>query len=297
MAVCQEKAFEIGIVTDNDLYTSSKNDQYFTNGLEFFFRFLSKKDNGQPFKKITEFRAGQYIYSPKFIYKYSPEMIDRPFAGYLFGEFGKNLYFRNQSVFKKSVQIGYVGPNSFAEETQTKTHKLFNYPSFEEWEYQIKNTLSVQTHFLFSKKLFQSQKNKRIDFQWQSEANLGTVFTGLSTGLVTRIGFKKLVPIYNSNFYGASVNSKKTESEFYFYMMPSFNYQLYDATIQGSLFKDNSPITFGLVPFRFNGETGIKYRKKNLNLSYAFIYRGKELKHDLNTGYFYGSIVVSYLFK
>jgi hypothetical protein len=44
--------------------------------------------------------------------------------------------------------------------------------------------------------------------------------------------------------------------------------QLYDATIQGSLFSNRSPITFSLVPYRFNGEAGFKYR--NLNLSYVF---------------------------
>jgi hypothetical protein len=30
-------------------------------------------------------------------------------------------------------------------------------------------------------------------------------------------------------------------------------YQLYDATIQGSLFNDNSAVTFDLIPIRFGG--------------------------------------------
>jgi hypothetical protein len=30
---------EIGLITENDLYTSSKNDKYYTNGLEIFYRF------------------------------------------------------------------------------------------------------------------------------------------------------------------------------------------------------------------------------------------------------------------
>jgi hypothetical protein len=59
--------------------------------------------------------------------------------------------------------------------------------------------------------------------------------------------------------YAAAAGS--SESEFYFYIAPSINYQLYDATIQGSLFSNRSPITFSLVPYRFNGEAGFKYRK------------------------------------
>jgi len=87
----------------------------------------------------------------------------------------------------------------------------------------------------------------------------------------------------------------KNESEFYFYINPSVNYQLYDATIQGSFFNDNSPITFPLMPFRFNGEAGFKYRKNNWNLSYLFVYRGQEAKNIVIKGYFYGSIGVGYL--
>lgn len=293
----QNSKIEIGVVTDNDLYTSSKNDQYYTNGLEIFYRYLSKKEKPNVIKKIDEIRVGQYMYSPRDIYKDEEEMFDRPFAGYLFGQFGNTNFYTNQSVFKKSLQLGYVGPNSFAENVQSETHRLFGYTAFEEWDYQIKNALGVQLYLMFSKPLLHSINSKRIDFQWQSEAKLGTIFTSLSTGFVTRIGIKKLVGLSDSNFHGASLskNNQLPESEFYFYMAPSFCYQAYDATIQGSLFKDNSPVTFDIVNYRFNGEAGLRYRKNNLNLSYAFVYRGKELQR--NNGFFYGSISASYLFK
>lgn len=293
----QNTSAEIGIVTDNDLYTSTKNDQYYTNGLEIFYRYLSNKKKSQVLKKINEIRIGQYMYSPRFIYKDEEEMFDRPFAGYLFGQFGNINFYNNQAVFKKYIQVGYVGPNSFAEQIQTGTHKLFHYEAFEEWDYQIKNTFGLQTYFMFSKPFLSAINSERIDFQWQSEAKLGTIFTGFSIGFVTRIGIKKLVSISDSNFYGASLNNNKPiEREFYFYLAPSFNCQIYDATIQGSLFNDNSPVTFNLKPFRFNGEAGLRYRKNNWNLSYAFVYRGKEVKFYRNIGYFYGSIGISYLF-
>lgn len=295
----QNTAVEIGIVTDNDLYTSTKNDQYYTNGLEIFYRYLSKKEKPQLLKKINEIRIGQYMYSPRFIYKNEEQMFDRPFAGYLFGGFASTNFYVNQAVFKKHFQAGYVGPNSFADEVQSGTHKLFDYTAFEEWDYQIENTLAIQSYFLFSKPLFNSLKSKRIDFQWQSEAKLGTIFTLLSTGFISRIGIKKLVPFSESNFYGASLNKNNVlpESELYFYMAPSFNCQFYDATIQGSLFNDNSPVTFDIIPLRFNAEAGLRYRRNNLNLSYAFVYRGKEVKFYRNIGYFYGSISVSYIFR
>jgi hypothetical protein len=143
--------------------------------------------------------------------------------------------------------------------------------------------------------MFATSTSQLIDFHWRSEANIGTVSIGASTGFVSRIAINKLVPISDSNLYAASAGS--SESEFYFYIAPSINYQLYDATIQGSLFNNRSPITFSLVPYRFNGEAGFKYRKNNLNLSYVFVYRGKELYSKTISGYFYGSIGISYLLK
>lgn len=293
-------SIEIGIVTDNDLYTSSKNDQYYTNGLEIFYRYLSKKEKPQLIKQVNQIKLGQYMYSPRDIYRDEEEMFDRPFAGYLFGEFGNTNFYTNQTILKKYVQIGYVGPNSFADQVQSSTHRIFNYTAFDEWDYQIKNALAIQVYALFAKPFLSSKINsERIDFQWQAEAKLGTIFTALSTGFVTRIGLKKLIPLSDSNFYGASLNKDKSlsQNEFYFYMAPYFNYQIYDATIQGSLFNDNSPVTFDIKPFRFNGEAGLRYRINNLNLSYAFVYRGKELKSERMTGYFYGSIGISYLFR
>jgi hypothetical protein len=195
-----------------------------------------------------------------------------------------------------------MGPNAYGRETQESFHRIIGYKEVYGWENQLHNAFAVLAHVLYSKKLFPTQHNDFIDLHFQSEANVGTIFTGVSTGLVSRIGFKKLLPIYNSNLYDASVSSVAQYNirEFYFYVMPSINYQFYDATIQGSMFNDTSPITFDLEPLRFNAEAGLKYRHNNFNISYSFIYRGRELKdpvHDTNTGYFYGSIRLGFLLK
>jgi len=290
---------EIGFISDNDLYTSSKNDMYYTNGLEIFYRFLSKKENDKINKKITEFRIGQYLYNPRFINKEAVTINNRPFAGYLFAEAGRSFFYQSESVLKTDFQLGYVGQNAFGQEMQENFHKIIGYKKVYGWENQIHNALAVQAHVLYSKKLFPDKHNDFIDLHFQSEANFGTIFTGASTGFLSRIGFRKLLPVYDSNLHEASVSFEPQFNlkEFYFYAMPSVNYQFYDATIQGSLFNDASPVTFDLVPWRFNAELGLKYRYNNFNISYSFIYHGKELKsHDM-TGSFYGSIRMGFLLK
>ncbi|MHC0439235.1 lipid A deacylase LpxR family protein [Flavobacterium sp. 3-210] len=293
---------EFGFISDNDLYTSSKNDMYYTNGLELFFRYLSKNENEKINKKITEFRLGQYIYNPRYINQTAVDINDRPFTGYLFAEAGRSFFYQSESVLKTDFQLGYMGPNAFGRETQESFHHLIGYKKVYGWENQLHNALAVQAHVMYSKKLFPSEHNDFIDLHFQSEANLGTIFTGVSTGFLTRIGFKKLLPIYDSNLHDASVSSEPQYEirEFYFYAMPSVNYQFYDATIQGSMFSNTSPVTFDLEPLRFNAEFGLKYRHNKFNISYSFLYRGRELKDpgiDTNSGYFYGSIRFGFLLK
>ncbi|MBZ4043474.1 lipid A deacylase LpxR family protein [Flavobacterium hibisci] len=297
-----QKKTEIGFITDNDLYTSSKNDMYYTNGLEIFYRFLSKNNNEKINKEITEFRIGQYIYNPRFINEEAVTINDRPFTGYLFAEAGHSFFYQSESVLKTDFQLGYMGPNAFGKEMQESFHHIIGYKKVYGWENQLHNALAVQTHVMYSKKLFSKKHHDYVDFHYQSEANLGTIFTGVSTGFLARFGFKKLLPVYDSNLHDASVSFEPQYNvrEFYFYAMPSVNYQFYDATIQGSMFNDSSPVTFDLEPLRFNAEAGFKYRHNNFNISYSFLYRGRELKdpvHNTNTGYFYGSIRLGFLLK
>lgn len=302
LAFGQAKTTEIGFITDNDLYTSSKNDMYYTNGLELFYRFLSKNENPKINKKITEFRVGQYIYNPRFINAEAVTINDRPFTGYLFAEAGRSFFYQSESVLKTDFQLGFMGPNALGKETQESFHHIIGYKEVFGWENQLHNAFAVQAHVMYSKKMFPSIHNDFIDLHFQSEANVGTIFDGVSTGFLTRIGFKKLQPIYDSNLHDASVSSVPQYNirEFYFYAMPSVNYQFYDATIEGSMFSNTSPLTFELEPLRFNAEFGLKYRHNNFNMSYSFIYRGRELRDpetNTNSGYFYGSIRFGYLLK
>lgn len=298
----QGKTKEFGFITDNDLYTSSKNDMYYTNGLELFFRYLSKNENEKINKKITEFRVGQYIYNPRFINETAVDINDRPFTGYLFAEAGRSFFYNSESVIKTDFQLGYMGPNAFGRETQESFHHVIGYKKVYGWENQLHNALAVQAHIMYSKKLFPNKHNDFVDLHFQSEVNLGTIFDGVSTGFLARIGFKKLLPVYDSNLHDASVSAqpKFNVREFYFYAMPSVNYQFYDATIEGSMFSDTSPVTFELEPLRFNAEFGLKYRHNNFNISYSFLYRGRELKDpetSTNSGYFYGSIRLGFLIR
>ena len=295
-----QKTMEIGLVSDNDLYTSPVHDRYYTNGIEFFCRFLVNSDSEKLEKLIAEVKAGQYMYNPQSVAAANINVNDRPFAGYLFAEIGANAFYKSQNILKINFQAGIVGKESLAEDFQESLHKLLNYPAVRGWEHQIRTTFGFQANAFYVHKIFKERYKEKVDLYLQADVNAGTIWTGISAGPMMRISLKRLLlPIYDSNLYGASVSNKTQETneqrEFYLFINPNVNYQLYDATIEGSMFNNDSPVTFPLVPWRFNAEVGVKYRKNNWNLSYAFNYRSKELKNNVITGYYYGSIVVGYL--
>jgi hypothetical protein len=77
-------------------------------------------------------------------------IVDRPYAGYLFGEFGKSFFYKSQSVLKIDFQVGYVGPNVFGKEVQTSLHKLVGYKEVLGWEKSnSKFTCNPNSCFIF----------------------------------------------------------------------------------------------------------------------------------------------------
>lgn len=295
-----QKPAEIGLITDNDLYTSPINDQYYTAGMEFFYRYLSDHQSEKVAKKIYDFRVGQYIYNPQSVRAEDINVNDRPFAGYLFGEFGINYFYNNESVLKLNVQGGVVGPEAGAEAVQKGLHKLIGYPTVRGWQYQITTTVAAQLGVYYSHKILGGRFKEKVDFHVLGELNAGTIWNSASIGGMMRISLKRpLQAMYNSSFHNAVLNkdkeSYKQHRELFLYLNPNVQYMQYDATIEGSHFNDTSPVTFPLIPFRFNAEVGVKYRYNNWNYSYSFNYRGKELSNNVITGFYYGSIQVSYL--
>ncbi|WP_026977431.1 lipid A deacylase LpxR family protein [Flavobacterium tegetincola] len=296
-SVAQKHVAEMGLILDNDLYTSTYNDKYYTNGFEIYYRFLNTPKSENIVKKITEFRIGQYIYNPQTIRAERIDYNDRPFAGVLFAEAGIHHFYSNESVLKLIAQVGFMGPNAFGQETQEFFHTTFGYKKVSGWQYQMHNALLVQAEVFYAKKLYTLNDKNTLDILAQAEVKLGTILNEITVGPVLRIGFKNLLPVSDSNLYDAALRydqNYKDTSEFYFFISPKVNYQGYDATIEGSLFDDNSPVTFPLVPFRFQGEAGFKYRKNRWNLSYTFNYTSQEVDNIVNEGYYYGSIGIGY---
>jgi lipid A 3-O-deacylase len=298
-AFCQtiSQKHEIGITSEDDSYVDTHSDRYYTNGTFLYYRFLSPTKSKKINKKIIEFKIGQQIYTPYQSNVPSISMQDRPFAGYLFAEAGMNKFYQDGSVLKLSSQLGILGPGSMAEQVQTIWHQIINYVTPEGWQYQVKNTPGAQMNIFGSKNLFPVGPDNHFDANGILNVQAGTIFNSITLGILSRASISKLLPLYSSNMFGASIGGNtRNVNEAYLYFLPEVNYTFYDATIEGGLFKKNSPLVFGIIPFRYKLETGLRVRVANVIISYAIIFISREVDNRSTRADHYGSISLSFLF-
>ena len=297
----QEKfSNEISFITDNDLYISTVRDRYYTSGIFLSFRQLKDNKNNAFVKKIYEWKIGQEMYTPYKSTVVSINKHDRPFAGYLYGGFSINRFAKTH-IFNTSIQLGVIGPNSYAEELQEFIHDIYGFKKAIGWEHQIKSAFALNFNAEYLKPLLNAENN-HFDITWFNSLNFGTVYTNAASGFYSRIGFIKLQNQTNTIAFNSNLNNNKTNSyrvkESFLYFKTMLRYALYDATLQGSFLNKKSPVTKELVPLVFDLELGLKFTINQFSFGYIFNYntsKSKELRY--NYGNKYGSIAINYLFN
>lgn len=291
---------EINLLSDNDLYTSIVRDRYYTNGLFITYKHLTNNLNHpKTKKKIHSFGLGHMLYTPVKATLQFASLHDRPFAGYLYGTYGIENYYKNQNIFKFSIQLGFIGEKAKGKEVQNFIHGIYNYPKAMGWDYQIKEALAINASLKYIKNISKIS-NTKLDFNSYSTLNIGTIFTDVATGLYGRIGFKELQKNHNTVAFGSNLNTSKstTFSESFIFIKPLLHYVLYDATIQGSFLNTGSPVTYNVMPFKFTLELGYLYSYNRFSYGYVYHYHTKKLKSNrVKNGNNYGSISISYYFN
>jgi hypothetical protein len=291
---------EFGFRSDNDAYLAQGSDRYYTNGLFIQFRhaFNQQELKEGLEKKTLEITLGQKMYNPISGFVPDPAKQDRPFAGYLYGEGALNWFFKNESIFRAAAQIGTTGPNSLAQKAQELLHRTVGFYAPEGWDYQIKNEMAINLSAQYTRLLYRTP-NPFLDFSFEGYANAGTTFSGAGAGIIIRAG--SINQLFNSAYTNAAIgqNAKTkglVKQELFFYAKPQLNFVAYDATIQGSLFNHNSPVTFGSKPVVFAQQLGVNYSSQRFTADFAILFKTKEVKSTA-WAHQYGTISLFYRFN
>lgn len=289
---------EFGFKSDNDAYLWYGQDRYYTNGLLIQYRHAVDQQKLNKLEKLTyEISAGQKMYNPISGYSPDPNRQDRPFAGYLYGGLAASFFSKKEGVLKTSLEMGIVGPGAKGEEAQDLLHRIVGFYEVQGWEYQIQQDLAVNLGVQYTKLLYRSA-SKDIDFSAEGYGNLGTTFSGAGAGILFRAG--KINQLYNSATTNSIIGNqgkteKLTKHEFFFYAKPQLNYVAYDATISGSLFHDDSPVTFDTKPFVFAQQLGFNYSSNRFTIDYSILFKSREVK-SIAKPHQYGTISMYYRF-
>lgn len=291
---------EFGFTSDNDAYLFYGQDRYYTNGLFLNFRHALKQPNSRSKieKAILEISAGQKLFNPMSGYAPDPLKQDRPFAGYLYAGTSYSAFLKNQSILSFALELGVVGPSSGGKEGQEFLHKTVGFYEIAGWEYQIHDALAVNLRAQYTK-LLQRAENNQTDFSFIGTAKLGTTYSGADAGILFRAG--TINPLSNSASAHARISANEdglmpVANEFFFYAQPMVQYVAYDATVKGSLFNNDSPVTFDVKPIVFSQILGVTYATRRFTFDYHMQFNSKEIKSKAKPHQF-GSLSAFYRFN
>ena len=279
------------ITSDNDSYTLTGRDGYYTNGLKLLYGWNSNKDSAN--NTIHSIEIGQLMYNAKNgSYRHLFEL-DRPVTAFLYASYKEAHFNTRKDLLSWAVTLGTIGPPALGRELQKTIHSLFNMYQPEEWNYQLKTEIGLNADFRYSPSI-QLSKNpySRLKLLPVFKASLGNTFTGASLGPVLTLGHM------NSNdqtiFWNSHLNGDQKES--FFYVHPELVLGIYDATVQGGLFrKDKGPYTSKLNHIRYRQSVGWMSSGDLFSLGLALVYEQRVAKTQIRNQW-YGKIKLGFSF-
>lgn len=133
---------------------------------------------------------GQNIYTPQDTTLSNPDPNDRPYAGWSYLEFA--FISKTDRVMDTfAIQLGMVGPHSYAEDIQKVIHKWINDDQPQGWDHQIKDEPGLNLIYERKWRLYGRAFGDTlgIDFIPHAGASLGNVQTYANAGALARFGF------------------------------------------------------------------------------------------------------------
>jgi hypothetical protein len=280
----------IQIVNDNDSYTLTRNVCYFTNGLRILFGWNSQKDPGCT--TIHTVEIGQLMYNAKNGSYQRKEELDRPVTAFLYARYGQMHFTSKETLLSWGVNLGTIGPPALGRQMQESIHSLFNMYTPKEWDYQLNTEIGINGDFTWSPTLKLTAAKSSFKLLPVLRGSVGNTFTGASAGPVLSLG--RMGGNSQTVFWNSHLNSKEHESFFYFY--PELVLSIYNATIQGGLFRsDKGPYTGKLNHIRYRQTLGWMYSGKVFNVGLGLVYDAKESKTQLHNQW-YGRIQLGVAF-
>jgi lipid A 3-O-deacylase len=217
------------------------------NWLRAFFGW-TYIDSGADKDYVLSYRITQGMYTPTDISDPEPILDDRPYAGTLTWE-GKIRNYDGRLAQALGLELGVVGPASFAEQTQKLVHEISGSATAQGWDNQIGNeaVFRIDGERIQQLGLLNGTNNIQFDSTLYMNAGLGNLRSDVGTGLIFRVGtglaesfaFVSPAPDRGANtLAGWPSTGFDWQLAFSAYGRYVFN----DITLDGNTFKDSQSI-------------------------------------------------------
>ncbi|GBE06384.1 MAG TPA: lipid A deacylase LpxR family protein [Nitrospirae bacterium] len=248
----------------------------------------------------VEFAIGQNMYTPSDTGKFELIENDRPYAGwtYISTAYHRKNEAKDIMSFMDTVeiQLGIVGPESYAEETQKLVHELRDLDQPNGWDNQLKNEPGLV--IVFERKwLFHPVDTEKFGYSAITHAGVavGNVHTYLNAGLELRLGWNIPRDFGVSLIRPAGSTRLEIGDTFMIFAFGAVNGRAVarDIFLDGNTFTDSHSIAKNYFVADIAGGLAVNYKK--FIITWTQVLRTKEFKGQKNEHSF-GAIAISYSF-
>ena len=296
---------------ENDAF--GRSDKYYTSGIELTWissvQEESEKETGFSMQGISLLKGlpffdkpeshnflsislGQKIFTPDDTESSKLIKNDRPYAGIAYLSIG----FCNKGTMRMDnfeIDVGMVGPQSYAEQSQKIVHKWFGFTMPEGWENQIKNEPVV--NLVYDRRDIKSWERHKDHFGYDLISHtgfgLGNAYTYADAGIKFRFGWHLQgdfgMPIaYPHCKHGSSI--KRLRVNFFIALDERFVFR--DIFLDGNTFRHSHSVDKN--PLVADFKAGVVLTGQRFKVGYTHNYRTKEFKHQ-KSGDDFGMIYLS----
>ena len=318
----EEKLGNFSLYFENDFFGGT--DRYYTNGVKLSWISPDLNDYAEsdklpdwslPYIRRLPFinepglqrniglSMGQNMYTPGDISREDMIEDDRPYAGW--GYFGISFHSKSEHrLASMEIQLGIVGPESFAEQTQTFVHRLAGTQCPKGWDNQLKNEPGLAVAYERKWRLFQAGTVGGLAFDTIPHLGgvLGNVYTYANAGMEARLGWN--IPkdfgtslIRPAGDFNAPVKVRglfpSGNHEFSLILFASADGRavLHDIFLDGNTLTESHSVD--KRHFVANAAVGVSLITHRLKLSYARVLQTKEFKEQPDNQSF-GSLTFSF---
>lgn len=218
---------------------------------------------------------GHNIYTPNDISVATPQPLDRPWAGWIYG--AASLVITDSPQIQSRVQhileaqIGILGQGAGAQFVQSEFHKIIGDEPPRGWANQLENEPGLNLIWVHNRRYGGS----RADVVVSPAVMLGTIQTYPALGGTARLGYNitgfPIAPIIGTAVSGG----ERPPFEIYVFGGGEARYMLHNAFLDGGFFRDGPSVERRELVHDLRA--GLSARLHSFRFTYTFVRRSEEL--------------------